>query len=176
LFFFKKNCDKRKERHLRAEKGLIRPPNESDKNALKACYINCIEVANNEKFESIAFPGISTGLYGYPKEDAADLVVKSCLEWLENNPETSLKRILFCCFEKDDVDIYNKFILKAKETTARNRSENLKQGKLGKSGAVELIDFKIDEKLPSGSELAVVGIFFPPHISFVKLSSLPSSK
>jgi len=90
--------DSRRQRHKRAEKGLVRAPNENDQKALKSCYTNSLDVASNEKFESIAFCGISTGLYGYPQEEAAELVVKSCLEWFEENPETSMKKNSFLLF------------------------------------------------------------------------------
>ena len=55
-------------------------PQENHKKALANCYIHCLNVAGQKQFSSIAFPCISTGVYGYPQKDAAMLVVKTCLD------------------------------------------------------------------------------------------------
>ena len=49
---------------------------------LTACYLNCLRIATARQFESVAFPGISTGIYGYPKAEAAALAVREVRQWL----------------------------------------------------------------------------------------------
>merc|ERR1711971_8466 len=89
-------------------------PQDNHKKALSACYVNCLNAAHKKfgvNFESIAFPCISTGVYGYPQQDAAQLVVKTCLDWLkENDGKVRVKEIMFCCFLPDDEMLYKKFI------------------------------------------------------------------
>lgn len=71
---------------------------------LANCYRKCIQIAVEQKFESLAFPCISTGIYGYPKDKAAEIAVKTCSEELGKN--SSQLKIIFCCFGKDNYEIY----------------------------------------------------------------------
>lgn len=55
---------------------------------LKNCYINSLQIALDKGLSSIAFPAISTGIYGYPKEEAAEIAVNTIIEFLkEKAPE-----------------------------------------------------------------------------------------
>lgn len=53
---------------------------------------------------SVAFPSISTGVFGYPIHDACDIAVSTVVEWLAINPTPEL--VTFCCFSDEDADIY----------------------------------------------------------------------
>ncbi|MFC6463793.1 O-acetyl-ADP-ribose deacetylase [Marinilactibacillus sp. GCM10026970] len=53
---------------------------------LAACYENALEIAKNQGIQSIAFPAISTGIYGYPAEEAAEIAVKTIKRKLEQFP------------------------------------------------------------------------------------------
>lgn len=68
--------------------------------ALAACYRNALELAARHDLQSIAFPCISTGIYGYPKELAAAVAVSIC-----SQPGADAD-ILFCCFSNEDLEIY----------------------------------------------------------------------
>ncbi|MBF0380344.1 MAG: O-acetyl-ADP-ribose deacetylase [Magnetococcales bacterium] len=68
---------------------------------LKNCYENCLKVANQNKVSSIAFPGISTGVYGFPKESAAAIALTTINEFLDDSPGT-IKRVVLCAFSKAD--------------------------------------------------------------------------
>ncbi len=68
---------------------------------LRACYDNCLSLASRSGVETIAFPGISTGAYGYPREAAARIALQAMLE-----READFRRIIACCFQDLDVDIY----------------------------------------------------------------------
>ena len=71
---------------------------------LAACYRESLRLAADAGLESIAFPCISTGIYGYPKPDACDVAVTAVAEWLAANPLP--KTVIFCCFESGDAAIY----------------------------------------------------------------------
>ena len=79
---------------------------------LKSCYLNSLKIADELGLESIAFPSISTGVFGYPIKEAAPIVAKTIFEY---KPKT-LKRIYMCVYPlKDDLEIYNKEFLDAKQ-------------------------------------------------------------
>ena len=52
---------------------------------LRSCYIRSLEVANENQIQSMAFPGISTGIYGFPKNQAAAIAVKAVNEFLDRS-------------------------------------------------------------------------------------------
>ncbi|MEL6462818.1 MAG: macro domain-containing protein, partial [Cyanobacteria bacterium J06621_15] len=80
---------------------------------LSSCYRKSIQIALERKFESLAFPCVSTGIYGYPKDKAAEIAVKTCSEELKNNSsEIKSLNIIFCCFGQDDFEIYQQIINK----------------------------------------------------------------
>ena len=68
---------------------------------LENCYKNCFRLALEKGLVSIAFPGISTGIYGYPKVPAARIAVSVMRENAQK-----FKEIISCCFSADDVRIY----------------------------------------------------------------------
>jgi O-acetyl-ADP-ribose deacetylase (regulator of RNase III) len=68
---------------------------------LKACYRNSFEVALQNGVRSLAFPAISTGAYGYPKELAAAIAVSAMLDY-----EDRFERIIACCFSDRDTALY----------------------------------------------------------------------
>lgn len=68
---------------------------------LRACYVNSFELALENAVHSIAFPAISTGVYGFPKEAAATIAVDVMLQY-----EDRFNRIIACCFSEEDADLY----------------------------------------------------------------------
>lgn len=71
---------------------------------LASCYRNSLKLAEENSIESIGFPGISTGIFGYPKEEAVEVVFNSILPEL---PEIShLKKIKFVMFGDKDLQLY----------------------------------------------------------------------
>ena len=74
-----------------------------DEEALLAnCYRRCLELAAEHQVESIAFPAISTGIYGFPKQRAAEIAVAT----VRAKTAPPLARILFCCFDDETAQIY----------------------------------------------------------------------
>ncbi|MFP4019262.1 MAG: macro domain-containing protein [Bacteroidales bacterium] len=73
---------------------------------LSDCYWNALKVADEHKIDSIAFPAISTGVFGYPIGDATDIALKTISEII---PELShVKKIRFVLFSAKDYQIYEK--------------------------------------------------------------------
>ena len=72
---------------------------------LASCYAACHALAKEHEIQSIAFPAISTGVYGFPKERAARIAVGQTLEWIAQNQRP--QNVVFCCFSDDDAAIYH---------------------------------------------------------------------
>jgi O-acetyl-ADP-ribose deacetylase (regulator of RNase III) len=70
---------------------------------LASCYRRSLEIAAQHGLRSIAFPAISTGIYGFPPERAAPLVVKSVHDSLAEFP---LKHVIFCCFSQASIELH----------------------------------------------------------------------
>ncbi len=71
---------------------------------LRHCYLNSLQLAVDARARSIAFPAISTGVYGYPIEAAAAIAVESTRAFCAQQP--ALEKIIFCCFSERDLHIY----------------------------------------------------------------------
>lgn len=78
---------------------------------LRACYQNSLQLAADAGLESIAFPCISTGVYRYPIEEAAEIAVGEVRTFMEQ--PSSLKRVVFCCFSERDKGIYDELLSKS---------------------------------------------------------------
>ncbi|CAL4087661.1 unnamed protein product, partial [Meganyctiphanes norvegica] len=78
-------------------------------NNLRSCYHRSLELAMENKVRTIAFPCISTGVYGYPNENAVMVVLPTVRKVLEENRD-KFDRIIFCLFMPIDVDLYKSFL------------------------------------------------------------------
>ena len=77
---------------------------------LASCYCTALDLAENNSLQSIAFPCISTGVYGYPHHEAARIAVETVRKYMESGKFTG--EVIFCCFLKEDADIYQQLLLK----------------------------------------------------------------
>lgn len=72
---------------------------------LRNCYINSLGLAVEHNVKTIAFPNISTGIYHYPKDKAADVAIASVKEFLETNNQT-IDKVIFVCFDEENYTLY----------------------------------------------------------------------
>ena len=75
---------------------------------LAAAYANSLRLAAAHHVRSIAFPCISTGIYGYPAKEAATIALNTVRDTLPQCP--SIEKVIFCCFSEEDAEIYRAMV------------------------------------------------------------------
>jgi O-acetyl-ADP-ribose deacetylase (regulator of RNase III) len=83
---------------------------EDEDQLLASAYRNSLQLAVSNSVESIAFPNISTGIYGFPKKAAAEIVIREVEKFLRN--DTTIQRLIFCCFDKENFALYSQLMKK----------------------------------------------------------------
>jgi O-acetyl-ADP-ribose deacetylase len=75
---------------------------------LESCYFNCLKLAAEREVKTISFPSISTGVYGYPIEEAAAIAVKTVAAWLRDHTGP-VRVVKLVQFSEHDHDVYRKY-------------------------------------------------------------------
>ncbi len=83
--------------------------NKDEEMLLANAYTNSLSLAVVNAAKSVAFPNISTGIYGFPKRRAAEIAVREVSTFLAN--DISLEKVVFCCFHQENLDIYNELLI-----------------------------------------------------------------
>lgn len=76
---------------------------------LENAYSNSLKLAVENGVETIAFPNISTGVYGFPKDKASHIAVETVTQFLSENDQ--IKQVYFVCFDQDNFDLYRQLII-----------------------------------------------------------------
>lgn len=84
-------------------------PSKKDEDDLASCYKSCLDIAGEYKLESIAFCGISTGVFNFPQDLACEIAVKTVRDYLKDN-ETTLKHVIFDVFSDESYLLYKELI------------------------------------------------------------------
>jgi O-acetyl-ADP-ribose deacetylase len=82
----------------------------SEQELLANAYKNSLILAVSNSVKSIAFPNIGTGVYGFPKNQAAVISIRAVKDFLRS--DTTLQRIIFCCFDEENFTIYQELLSK----------------------------------------------------------------
>ena len=75
---------------------------------LTSCYKNSLKLAVENKIVSVGFPNISTGIYNYPKKEAAEIAVNTVEEFLQDND--LIEKVYFVCFDEENYRLYESLI------------------------------------------------------------------
>jgi O-acetyl-ADP-ribose deacetylase (regulator of RNase III) len=83
---------------------------DDEEEKLESCYKNCIALAEEYKLESISFPNISTGVYGFPKDKAVQIVCNYFKKIKEGDTIKNVKLVRFVCFDNENYELYRKIL------------------------------------------------------------------
>ncbi|XP_029031226.1 ADP-ribose glycohydrolase MACROD2 isoform X2 [Betta splendens] len=78
---------------------------QTERDDLASCYKNTLMLMAENNLRTVAFPCISTGIYGFPNLPAADIALNTVKNWIEHNSE-KITRVIFCVFLETDFHIY----------------------------------------------------------------------
>ena len=101
-------------KHVIHTVGPVYHGKERDAELLAACYLNSLALAGEHDLKSIAFQAISTGVYGYPLEEATPIAIETTLQELPKSP--SIKRLVFAVFSDRALKAYKDVLRKLGET------------------------------------------------------------
>ena len=80
----------------------------NEEQLLGNAYRNSLQLAVEHNISTIAFPNISTGIYGFPKRRAADIAIDTVQQFLQSND--SIREVIFCCFDEENTNLYQQFL------------------------------------------------------------------
>lgn len=83
--------------------------NNNEDALLRSCYQKSLELAKKYQLKRIAFPNISTGVYRFPKERAAEIAIKTVKDFLKESHDME---VIFVCFDEENYQIYQRFLIK----------------------------------------------------------------
>jgi O-acetyl-ADP-ribose deacetylase len=81
---------------------------QGERDKLASCYKNSLTIAIQHNCATIAFPNISTGVYRFPKAEAAEIAVNTVLQFLEK--DTLFSKVLFVCFDEENYNLYRSLL------------------------------------------------------------------
>lgn len=79
-----------------------------ERQLLESCYNTALEIAVQNNIRSIAFPNISTGIYGFPKLEAAQIAINTVMSFLSKNRLT--EKVFFVCFDEENYRLYDEIL------------------------------------------------------------------
>lgn len=82
----------------------------NEKEKLASCYKNSLKLAADNQCTTVAFPNISTGIYGFPKKEAAAIAVKTVFDFIQK--QNRFQKVFFVCFDDENFDLIQNEISK----------------------------------------------------------------
>ncbi len=95
-------------RHVIHTVGPIYRAHPEDARLLASCYVNSLSLAAKHQLESLAFPAISCGVYGYPLADACRIAIDTTTDFLTAHP--GIARVIFILFSDNDRRVYERYL------------------------------------------------------------------
>ena len=89
---------------------VMGPLRQLHREQLASCYRSCLDLAEEKRLHSVAFCCISTGVFRFPKDQAAEIAVKTVQDWLNRHPAAAVQRVIFNVYEDSDRKIYDSLL------------------------------------------------------------------
>jgi len=137
---------------------------EESEKALAGCYTTSLELAVENECKSIAFSALSTGVYGYPSNDAAPVAIKAVKDFLNGKDGDKLEKVVFCTFVPKDVDAYNHWLplfFPSTEAEAEEDWEEVEGGESAENGPVPEEAPKADEEVTEATVEEKINLKLP---------------
>lgn len=83
---------------------------EAHRQLLASCYTSCLDLAGEYKLRNVVFCCISTGVFCFPQQEAAEIAIRTVRRWLDEHPDGSLQQVVFDVFKDSDRAIYEKLL------------------------------------------------------------------
>ncbi len=83
--------------------------NKGERELLASCYYNSLQLAVENNIARIAFPNISTGVYNYPKKEAATVAIQSVSQFINMN-QGKIDEVIFVCYDEDNFNYYQQIL------------------------------------------------------------------
>jgi O-acetyl-ADP-ribose deacetylase len=80
----------------------------NEEDLLASAYRNSLRLAVENRIKTVAFPNISTGVYGFPRDRAAVIAIREVRQFL--NLQGSIEKVVFCCFDEENFSIYSRHL------------------------------------------------------------------
>ena len=87
---------------------IYRDGKRSEAELLRCCYLSSLRLAEKYNVKSIAFPSISTGVYGYPISEAAKIATEAVRVYFNNHSDSCIEKIIFVVFDEENCNEYEK--------------------------------------------------------------------
>ena len=81
---------------------------ENEHEVLASCYANCLRLASENRLQTVAFPSVGTGVYGYPVEKASRIAVRTIASYIEKEP--NIHKVVLVCFNEEDEAEYQRAV------------------------------------------------------------------
>lgn len=78
----------------------------NERQLLSHCYQNSLQLADEHNVTTIAFPNISTGIYHFPKDEAAQIALDTVQDYIQQHTATTIQQITFVCYDADNLSLY----------------------------------------------------------------------
>jgi O-acetyl-ADP-ribose deacetylase (regulator of RNase III) len=88
---------------------VYRDGRHGERGLLASCYRTCLAMAEERGLETIGFPAISTGVYGYPMDEAAKIALREVKSHLEQ-PDASIRKVIFVLYGKGALEVYGRLL------------------------------------------------------------------
>ena len=79
---------------------------EEKRQQLASCYLSCLNIAAVYQLQSMAFCCIATGVFGFPRDEAASIAVRTVRDWLDRHEKASVKQVIFDVYTQEDFALY----------------------------------------------------------------------